>query len=141
MSYNIENLKKKIRYRSTYRGTKEMDNLLGSFVDSIIEKIDEHDLVKLLKFLDLDDENILKFYKNIKTDVIVDDNEITRMFKDFKLKKFWWRRDWDSNPGKSCPFAGFQDRCFQPLSHLSVRSVLLLNLFNSTRKSINEYKY
>ena len=88
MSYNIENLKKKIRYRSNYRGTKEMDNLLSSFVDTIIEKIDEHDLVKLLKFLDLDDENILKFYKNIKTDVIVDDNEITRMFKDFKLKKF-----------------------------------------------------
>ena len=88
MSYNIENLKKKIRYRSNYRGTKEMDNLLGSFVDSIIEKIDEHDLVKLLKFLDLDDENILKFYKNIKTDVIVDDNEISRMFKDFKLKNF-----------------------------------------------------
>ena len=88
MSYNIENLKKKIRYRSNYRGTKEMDNLLSSFVDSIIEKIDEHDLVKLLKFLDLDDENILKFYKNIKTDVIVDDNEITRMFKEFKLKNF-----------------------------------------------------
>ena len=88
MSYNIENLKKKIRYRSNYRGTKEMDNLLSSFVDTIIEKIDEHDLVKLLQFLDLDDENILKFYKNIKTDVIVDDNEITRMFKDFKLKNF-----------------------------------------------------
>ena len=88
MSYNIENLKKKIIYRSNYRGTKEMDNLLGSFVDSIIEKIDEYDLVKLLKFLDLDDENILKFYKNIKTDVIVDDNEITRMFKEFKLKNF-----------------------------------------------------
>lgn len=88
MSYNIENLKKKIIYRSNYRGTKEMDNLLGSFVNSIIEKIDEHDLVKLLQFLDLDDENILKFYKNIKTDVIVDDNEISRMFKDFKLKNF-----------------------------------------------------
>ena len=88
MSYNIENLKKKIRYRSNYRGTKEMDNLLSSFVDTIIEKIDEHDLVKLLQFLDLDDENILKFYKNIKTDVIVDDNEISRMFKDFKLKNF-----------------------------------------------------
>ena len=87
MSYNIENLKKKIRYRSNYRGTKEMDNLLSSFVDTIIEKIDEHDLVKLLQLLDLDDENIFKFYKNIKTDVIVDDNEITRMFKDFKLKK------------------------------------------------------
>ena len=88
MSYNIENLKKKIRYRSNYRGTKEMDNLLSSFVDTIIEKIDEHDLVKLLQLLDLDDENIFKFYKNIKTDVIVDDNEITRMFKEFKLKNF-----------------------------------------------------
>ena len=30
-----------------------------------------------------------------------------------------WRRDRDSNPGRSCPLAGFQDQCFQPLSHLS----------------------
>ena len=30
-----------------------------------------------------------------------------------------WRRGWDSNPRMSCPIAGFQDQCFQPLSHLS----------------------
>lgn len=34
-----------------------------------------------------------------------------------------WRRDRDSNPGYPCGYAGFRDRCFQPLSHLSVYSV------------------
>ena len=29
MNFNIDELKKKIIYRSNYRGTKEMDKLLG----------------------------------------------------------------------------------------------------------------
>ena len=32
MNIDIENLKKKILYRAQYRGTKEMDKLLYSFV-------------------------------------------------------------------------------------------------------------
>ena len=31
MDFNIDLLKKKIIYRSNYRGTKEMDKLLGAF--------------------------------------------------------------------------------------------------------------
>ena len=34
---NIRDLKKKIIYRSNYRGTKEMDKLLGSFVKKYID--------------------------------------------------------------------------------------------------------
>ena len=30
-----------------------------------------------------------------------------------------WRRGWDSNPRYACTHAGFQDRCIQPLCHLS----------------------
>ncbi len=30
-----------------------------------------------------------------------------------------WRMGWDSNPRRSCPLAGFQDRCLQPLGHPS----------------------
>src|SRR5262249_10688646 len=30
-----------------------------------------------------------------------------------------WRKGWDSNPRVSCPTAGFQDRCLQPLGHPS----------------------
>ena len=31
-----------------------------------------------------------------------------------------WRTGWDSNPRYAFTHAGFQDQCFQPLSHLSI---------------------
>ena len=36
MTLNIDLLKKKIIYRSNYRGTKEMDKLLGSFTKNTL---------------------------------------------------------------------------------------------------------
>ena len=38
---NKESLKKQIIYRSTHRGSKEMDILLGAFVKTHIEKFDD----------------------------------------------------------------------------------------------------
>ena len=35
-----------------------------------------------------------------------------------------WRRDGDSNPGRACTLAGFQDQCIQPLCHPSTTSAL-----------------
>ena len=40
MSLNKEDLKNKIIYRASYRGTKEMDILMLGFVKSIIDKLD-----------------------------------------------------------------------------------------------------
>ena len=37
MDFKKDLLKKKIIYRATYRGTKEMDKLLGAFVNKYIE--------------------------------------------------------------------------------------------------------
>ena len=74
MNNDIDNLKKKILYRSTYRGTKEMDNLISSFVKSIINDLEYDDLKQLEKFLDIDDDNLLRFYNNIdldRTDIFV----------------------------------------------------------------------
>ena len=42
---NIDELKKKIIYRSNYRGTKEMDNLLGAFTKKYIDKLNKKDLL------------------------------------------------------------------------------------------------
>ena len=39
MSDNKEKLKNKIIYRSSYRGTKEMDLLMTNFVKSLIEDL------------------------------------------------------------------------------------------------------
>ena len=46
----LENLKKKVLYRSNYRGTKEMDILLSRFVNKYINSLSVDDLKKLNEF-------------------------------------------------------------------------------------------
>ena len=58
---NIDELKKKIIYRSTYRGTKEMDNLLGAFTKKYINNLNENDLLDLEKLLNIDDTNSVSY--------------------------------------------------------------------------------
>ena len=60
----LESLKKKIKYRSAYRGTKEMDLLLTSFVSSIINILSYGELEKLDNFLNCNDEDISNLYLN-----------------------------------------------------------------------------
>ena len=84
---NIDELKKKIIYRSNYRGTKEMDKLLGTFVKTYIDNLNEKDLINLEKLLDIDDTNLYNFYNDIKTDFEIEDNYITSLFKNFNYIK------------------------------------------------------
>ena len=84
MSFNIDELKKKIIYRSNYRGTKEMDKLLGKFVKKYINDLKEKDLIDLDEFLDIDDTNLYNFYNGFKTDFEIKKNNISLLFKSFK---------------------------------------------------------
>jgi antitoxin CptB len=87
MNNDIENLKKRLIYRSQYRGTKEMDKLVGSFVNTYINIFDSEKLNELEKFLTIDDDNLYKFYNN-QLDNIEDVNEeLLRLFKAFVYKK------------------------------------------------------
>ena len=86
MCFDIEQLKKKIIYRSNYRGTKEMDKLLSAFTNKTINQLNNIDLIGLEKFLDIDDDNLYKFYNGLKTDFIFEDNIINNLFKNFKYK-------------------------------------------------------
>ena len=63
MSQNKEEIKNKIIYRSSYRGTKEMDILMTNFVRTIINDLDINQLKLLDEFVNLDDE-VLKSIKN-----------------------------------------------------------------------------
>ena len=87
MISNIEQFKKKIIYRSNYRGTKEMDKLLGAFTNKYINKLNEHDLINLEKLLDIDDNNLYNFYNNLKTDFKVEENNVSSLFKNFKYEQ------------------------------------------------------
>ena len=84
MSMNIDELKKKIIYRSNYRGTKEMDKLLGKFVKKYINNLTEKDLIDLDKFLNVDDANLYNFYNGFDTDYEFEKNNISLLFKRFK---------------------------------------------------------
>ena len=84
---NIDELKKKIIYRSNYRGTKEMDKLLGTFVKTYIDNLNEKDLINLDKLLNIDDTNLYNFYNDLKTDFEIENNSVTTLFKNFEYKK------------------------------------------------------
>ena len=64
MNNKLEIFKKKLIYRAGYRGTKEMDILLSSFVNKNINNFDEDLLNELDKFLNFDDEVLLNFYNH-----------------------------------------------------------------------------
>ena len=87
MDFNIEQLKKKIIYRANYRGTKEMDKLLGNFTKRYINNLDFEDLVDLEKLLEIDDDNLYNFYKGLETEIKIENNRINNLFKNFKLKQ------------------------------------------------------
>ena len=81
----LETLKKKLLYRSSYRGTKEMDILLSSFVKFYINKLTTRELQDLDRFLDLDDETIYNFYQNNVTNDSLKNNRISELLKKFKI--------------------------------------------------------
>ena len=83
MDINIEQLKKKIIYRSNYRGTKEMDKLLGAFTKKYIDELNFEDLLDLEKLLNIDDTNLYNFFNGMSTDFVFDENKINKLFKNF----------------------------------------------------------
>ena len=87
MDLDIEQLKKKILYRSNYRGTKEMDKLLTAFTTKYINKLNVNDLIDLEKLLNIDDKNLYSFYNEQSTDIEFDNNYINSLFKNFKYGK------------------------------------------------------
>tara|TARA_X000000950_G_C13547299_1_gene510063 strand:+ start:352 stop:618 length:267 start_codon:yes stop_codon:yes gene_type:complete len=86
MDFDIEYLKKKIIYRSNYRGTKEMDKLLGAFTNKYINQLNNEDLIDLQKLLDIEDEDLYNFYKGLNTNKEFKKNNVNLLFKNFKYK-------------------------------------------------------
>ena len=84
MPTDIEQIKKKIIYRSNYRGTKEMDKLLGAFTNKYLDVLNFDELNELVKLLEIDDNNLHNFYNGLTTNIEFEDNNINKLFKNFK---------------------------------------------------------
>ena len=85
---NIDNLKKKILYRSKHRGTKEMDLLLSNFVKKYVNFLNEIELYELESLLNIDDEVLYKWYLSKEKTTLVPENSITKKLKEFKLQDY-----------------------------------------------------
>ena len=82
----INSLKKKIKYRSEYRGIKEMDILLSKFVNKYIDTFNYDDLVKLYEILKKDDDEIFKWYSGIGYKNLLPSNNVSKLLKEFKIE-------------------------------------------------------
>ena len=83
MSDNKEELKNKIIYRASYRGTKEMDILMSNFVNSLIEDLNMSELKELDFLVNLDDESLVDIKNNILNEKI----SLTNLIKKFPFIK------------------------------------------------------
>ena len=81
MNNKLEIFKKKLIYRSSYRGTKEMDILLSKFVKKNIDKFNLSELKELDKFLNFEDEIIFNFYHFNINKKDIEKNKISKIFK------------------------------------------------------------
>ncbi len=84
MNLNKQNLINKIKYRSQYRGTKEMDIFVNTFVNKIINDLHIVDLLHLNKLINLNDEEIVDI-SNGKVNREINQN-IINLLINFKKK-------------------------------------------------------
>ena len=82
---NKEILIKKIIYRSTHRGSKEMDLLLGSFVKKYINDFNIDDLENLQQLLNTDDETLYHWFFDKKKSENIPAHKVSSMLNKFKL--------------------------------------------------------
>ena len=84
MIINIKDLKNKIIYRANYRGTKEMDKLLGSFTKIHIDLLLDRELPLLCDLLDLDDENLYRLNQGRDLTIKIEPNKVTELFQNYE---------------------------------------------------------
>jgi len=82
---NKDILKKKIIYRSTHRGTKEMDLILGLFTKKNINILNDSELNDLHNLLQINDEVLKKWYFENNDIKQVPINKVSLMLKKFKI--------------------------------------------------------
>jgi antitoxin CptB len=82
---NNEILKRQIIYRSTHRGSREMDILLGNFVKKYIDEFNDSELKDLKQLLFIEDEIIYNWYFKKNSNTNVPNTKVSLMLKNFKL--------------------------------------------------------
>ena len=82
---SINLLRKKILYRSEYRGIKETELLLNVFVKKYINDFSIVELKQLDDLLNIDDDSLFKWYLNKKIEIKIPNNKVSKLLKNYKI--------------------------------------------------------
>ena len=77
--------KKKITYKSSYRGIKELDIILRSFISKYLDNLSIEELNDLIEFLNNNDDDIYKFKQGLKVEKKIKINRVSNLFKNFEI--------------------------------------------------------
>ncbi|WP_420565659.1 succinate dehydrogenase assembly factor 2 [Thalassobaculum sp.] len=77
--------RKRLRYRSTYTGTKETDLLLGAFADTHLGTLSDSDLDDYEHLLSIEDPRLYTWITGQETPPEEFETPVLKMLRDFKL--------------------------------------------------------
>ncbi len=80
---NISIIRKKLRFRSWHRGTREMDLLLGRFADAHLEGMDAEALALYDRFLSNSDPDIYNWVSRAEPVPPAEDNRVVQLLLAF----------------------------------------------------------
>jgi antitoxin CptB len=84
-SEDVEARRKRLRFRSHYRGMKEMDLLMGGFADSHISEFEHDRLDHYEALLDADDLDVWNWITGKTQAPAEHDTPVLQMIRDFKF--------------------------------------------------------
>jgi len=82
----MNNLIKKLQYRSIHRGTKEMDLLIGGFATENLKKMTLEELKEFEILLNFTDKELSSWLVDNKKNNDLENFSISSKIKEFKLK-------------------------------------------------------
>lgn len=87
MISNIDILRKKLLFRSSHRGTKEMDILLGTFFKDNYDLLEEKELLEFKVLLMITDKALSDWLIMGKNDPEIDSIEISKKLKEHVIMR------------------------------------------------------
>ena len=83
----VENRRKRLRFRSWHRGTKEMDLLIGSFADAHLSAFDRSQLDRYEALLDVPEPVVYDWILGRSRPPAEFDHDVTQLLLAFELER------------------------------------------------------
>ena len=84
MPDRLETIRRKLRFRSLRRGTKESDLVIGGFAEEHLDLLTEKQLVSFEALLDENDQDVLSWVIEMTPPPPTHDTDVLKLIKYFK---------------------------------------------------------